>query len=184
MGTVDMHDVLDFLDGALDAHQALDRDRVGIMGGSYGGYLTAWILAHESRFAAGIVERGFLDPEFFAGTSDIGSYFGQEYVGTDPELVRSQSPQAVVDRVTSPTMVLHSADDLRCPLSQAERYFWALKANGVDTELVVFPGENHELSRSGRPRHRLQRFDAILDWWARHLPVGAQPTSSAPAPAR
>jgi dipeptidyl aminopeptidase/acylaminoacyl peptidase len=174
MGTVDMHDVLDFLDGALDAHATLDRDRVGIMGGSYGGYLTAWILAHESRFAAGIVERGFLDPEFFAGTSDIGSYFGQEYVGTDPELVRSQSPQAVVDRVTSPTMVLHSADDLRCPLSQAERYFWALKARGVDTELVVFPGENHELSRNGRPRHRLQRFDAILDWWARHLPVGAR----------
>ena len=173
MGTVDMHDVLDFLDGALGAHSALDRNRFGIMGGSYGGYLTAWILAHESRFAAGIVERGFLDPEFFAGTSDIGSFFGQEYVGTDPELVRSQSPQAVVDRVTSPTLVLHSADDLRCPLSQAERYFWALKARGVDTELLVFPGENHELSRTGRPRHRLQRFEAILDWWARHLPVDA-----------
>ncbi len=173
MGTVDMHDVLDFLDGALDTYATtLDRDRVGIMGGSYGGYLTAWILAHESRFAAGIVERGFLDPELFAGTSDIGSYFGQEYVGTDPGLVRSQSPQAVVDRVTSPTLVLHSTDDLRCPLSQAERYFWSLKARGADTELVVFPGENHELSRTGKPRHRLQRFDAVLDWWGRHLPVG------------
>jgi dipeptidyl aminopeptidase/acylaminoacyl peptidase len=173
MGTVDMHDVIDFLDGALQAHDSLDPDRVGVMGGSYGGYLTAWILAHSSRFAAGIVERGFLDPELFAGTSDIGSYFGQEYVGTDPELVRSQSPQAVVERVTSPTLVLHSADDLRCPLSQAERYFWALKARGVDTELVVFPGENHELSRTGRPRHRLQRFEVILDWWERHLPVRA-----------
>jgi dipeptidyl aminopeptidase/acylaminoacyl peptidase len=171
MGTVDMHDVLDFLDGALDAESSLDRSRVGIMGGSYGGYLTAWILAHESRFAGGIVERGFLDPGLFAGTSDIGSYFGQEYVGTDPELVRSQSPQAVVERVTTPTMVLHSADDLRCPLSQAERYFWALKAQGVDAELVVFPGENHELSRAGRPRHRLQRFEVILEFWSRHLPV-------------
>ena len=67
--------------------------------------------------------------------------------------------------------MLHSEDDLRCPLSQAVRYYTELKLNGVDTELLVFPGENHELSRSGTPVHRQQRFDAVLDWWSRHLPV-------------
>ncbi|HRP99783.1 MAG TPA: S9 family peptidase [Terrimesophilobacter sp.] len=168
MGTVDMTDVLDFLDGAVAAHPSLDGDRVGIMGGSYGGYLTAWTIAHDHRFAGAIVERGFLDPEGFVGTSDIGMFFGDEYVGTDPELMRSQSPQAVVSQVTTPTLVLHSEEDYRCPLPQAERYFAALRRQGTDAELLVFPGENHELSRSGRPRHRVQRFEAILDWWQRY----------------
>ncbi|WP_025158254.1 S9 family peptidase [Leifsonia aquatica] len=170
MGTVDLTDVLDFLDGAIAATPGLDGDRVGILGGSYGGYLTAWTIAHEHRFAAAIVERGFLDPEAFVGTSDIGSFFGDEYTGTDPALIRSQSPQAVVGDVRTPALIMHSELDLRCPLPQAERYYAALKRNGAETELVVFPGEDHELSRSGRPRHRRERFDIILDWWATHLP--------------
>jgi dipeptidyl aminopeptidase/acylaminoacyl peptidase len=170
MGTVDLDDVLDFLDGAIAADPSFDGERVGVMGGSYGGYLTAWTIAHDHRFAAAIVERGFLDPEAFVGTSDIGSFFSDEYTGTDPELMRSQSPQAVVAQVTTPTLVVHSSNDLRCPLGQAERYYASLKRQGVETELLVFPGEDHELSRAGRPRHRQERFDAILDWWARHLP--------------
>ncbi|TFD15127.1 S9 family peptidase [Cryobacterium sp. TMT1-2-2] len=170
MGTLDLADVLDFLAGALSAEPTLDAHRVGIMGGSYGGYLTAWTIAHEHRFAAAIVERGFLDPQGFVGTSDIGDFFGDEYAGTDAALLQAQSPQFLVGRVTTPTLVLHSAQDLRCPLSQGERYYAALKRGGVESELVVFPGENHDLSRTGHPRHRLQRFEIILDWWARHLP--------------
>jgi dipeptidyl aminopeptidase/acylaminoacyl peptidase len=171
MGTSDLADVLDFLDGAVTENDALDGERVGIMGGSYGGYLTAWTIAHDHRFAGAIVERGFLDPEVFVGTSDIGSFFADEYTGTDPEKIKAQSPQAMVDEVTTPTLVLHSEDDLRCPLSQAERYYTALKRRGVDTELVIFPGENHELSRSGKPLHRVQRFEIMLEWWARYLPT-------------
>ncbi|WP_104192692.1 S9 family peptidase [Cryobacterium sp. Y82] len=173
MGTLDLADVLDFLDGALAAEPVLDAERVGIMGGSYGGYLTAWTIAHDHRFAAAIVERGFLDPDAFVGTSDIGDFFGDEYAGTDANLVRSQSPQFLVSQVQTPTLVLHSAQDLRCPLSQGERYYAALKRSGIQAELVIFPGENHELSRTGRPRHRLQRFEIILDWWARFLPSAA-----------
>jgi dipeptidyl aminopeptidase/acylaminoacyl peptidase len=172
MGTVDLHDVLDFLDGVVAADGRLDGSRVGVLGGSYGGYLTAWTIAHDHRFAGAIVERGFLDPEAFFGTSDIGSFFGLEYVGETPEQVVAQSPQAVAAQVGTPTLVMHAELDLRCPLSQAERYYSTLKRHGVETELVVFPGENHELSRSGRPRHRQQRFEIILDWWKRHLPVG------------
>ncbi|AGW41411.1 acylaminoacyl peptidase [Leifsonia xyli subsp. cynodontis DSM 46306] len=172
MGTVDRIDVLDFLDGAVAAVPGLDADRAGVMGGSYGGYLTAWTIAHDHRFAAAIVERGYLDPEGFVGTSDIGSFFSDEYIGTDPDRIRSQSPQAVVARVKTPTLVMHSSADLRCPLGQAERYYAALKRNGVDAELVIFPGEDHELSRSGWPRPRRERFEIILEWWGRHLPVG------------
>ncbi|RLK49240.1 alpha/beta hydrolase family protein [Microbacterium telephonicum] len=171
MGTVDFHDVMDFLDGAVASDERLDADRVGIMGGSYGGYLTAWVIAHDHRFAGAIVERGFLDPVSFQGTSDIGSFFGDEYVGIDPAQMAAQSPMAVVDRVTTPTLVLHSELDFRCPLEQATRYYAALKRQGTPAELLVFPGENHELTRSGQPRHRVQRFEAVLEWWERHLPV-------------
>ncbi|MFT4229614.1 MAG: S9 family peptidase [Microbacterium sp.] len=171
MGTVDFHDVMDFLDGAIAADVALDGSRVGVQGGSYGGYLTAWVVAHDHRFAGAIVERGFLDPLSFQGTSDIGSFFGDEYVGTDPAQIAAQSPMAVVDRVRTPTLVVHSELDLRCPLEQATRYYSALKRNGVEAELLIFPGENHELTRGGQPRHRVERFAAILDWWARRLPA-------------
>ncbi|MGN8552013.1 UNVERIFIED_CONTAM: S9 family peptidase [Microbacterium sp. SLM126] len=171
MGTVDFADVIDFLEGAVADDPRLDGTRVGVMGGSYGGYLTAWIIAHDHRFAGAIVERGFLDPATFQGTSDIGTFFGDEYVGVSAADIARQSPMAVVDQVTTPTLVIHSELDFRCPLEQSTRYYAALKRNGAEAELLVFPGENHELTRAGQPRHRVQRFDAVLDWWARHLPT-------------
>ena len=171
MGTVDLADVLDFLEGAIAADDALDGSRVGILGGSYGGYLTAWAIAHDHRFAGAIVERGFLDPVSFQGTSDIGSFFGDEYVGTDDATIARQSPMAIVGDVTTPTLVIHSELDWRCPLEQATRYYAALKRQGTEAEMLIFPGEDHELTRSGSPRHRVERFDAVLDWWRRHLPV-------------
>jgi dipeptidyl aminopeptidase/acylaminoacyl peptidase len=177
MGTDDFADVIDFLEGAIaadaeDRPGRLDASRLGIMGGSYGGYLTAWTIAHDHRFAAAIVERGFLDPASFQGTSDIGSYFGDEYVGTDPADIARQSPFAHVGDVRTPTFVIHSEQDLRCPLEQGTRYFTALRRHGVPASMLVFPGEDHELTRSGRPRHRLQRFAAIQEWWEQAL--GAQ----------
>ena len=171
MGTLDYFDVMDFFDGVVSADPRLDGDRVGVMGGSYGGYMTAWVIAHDHRFAGAIVERGFLDPTAFPGSSDIGSFFGQEYVGTDPAQIAAQSPMAVVDRVKTPTLVLHSELDFRCPLEQATRYYAALKKQGTEAEMLIFPGEDHELTRGGRPQHRVQRFDAVLDWWRRYLPV-------------
>lgn len=171
MGTLDFQDVIAFLDGALKKDKSLDKNRLGILGGSYGGYLTAWTIAHDQRFKAAIVERGYLDPESFVGTSDIGWFFSPEYVGEDPEKVRAQSPMAFVDEVRTPTLVVHSEQDWRCPIEQAQRYFARLKANGVETEMLIFPGENHELSRSGTPWHRVQRFEAMLEWFGRYLPV-------------
>jgi dipeptidyl aminopeptidase/acylaminoacyl peptidase len=175
-GNLDSLDVLAFLDHALATVPGLDAERVGVMGGSYGGYLTAWLIAHEHRFAAAIVERGYLDPRSFVGASDIGWFFAPAYNTPDPARMDAQSPTLLAGQVTTPTLVLHSEDDLRCPISQAFRYYTELKLAGVDAELLVFPGETHELSRSGRPWHRRQRFEAILDWWRRYLPV-AGPTA-------
>lgn len=171
MGTLDFADVIDFLEGALADDARLDGERVGVMGGSYGGYLTAWVIAHDHRFAGAIVERGFLDPVSFQGTSDIGTFFGDEYVGLSADDIARQSPMAVVDKVRTPTFVIHSELDFRCPLEQATRYYSALKRQGTEAEMLVFPGENHELTRSGQPRHRVERFEAIVDWWHRRLPV-------------
>uniref|UniRef100_UPI0039F0BA5B alpha/beta hydrolase family protein n=1 Tax=Sinomonas sp. G460-2 TaxID=3393464 RepID=UPI0039F0BA5B len=175
MGSVDLEDVLGFVDSALAEFPELDGERLGVMGGSYGGYLTAWTIAHDHRFRAAIVERGFLDPVSFIGSSDIGWFFPGEYTGWDVEAMNAQSPMACVDAVTTPTLVVHSEEDWRCPIEQAQRYYAALRLRGVETELLVFPGENHELSRSGTPHHRKQRFEHILRWWARHLPTDANP---------
>ncbi|MFC0675927.1 S9 family peptidase [Brachybacterium hainanense] len=168
-GTVDAEDVLDLLEAALARDARLDGERLGIMGGSYGGYLTAWIIGHDHRFSGAIVERGFLDPLSFQGTSDIGTSFGDQYIGTSAEDIHRQSAFAAAPAVRTPTLVIHSEQDLRCPLEQGTRYYSALQRAGVESEMLIFPGEDHELTRSGQPRHRVERFDAVLDWWKRQL---------------
>jgi dipeptidyl aminopeptidase/acylaminoacyl peptidase len=167
-GNLDAKDVLALLDAAL-ADPDLDDDRVGVMGGSYGGYMTSWLVAHSDRFRAAISERACNAFDSFEGASDIGWLFVDQYVGTDPERVAAQSPLTHVDRIRTPMLLIHSEHDWRCPVEQAQRLFVALKQRKVEAELLLFPGEGHELSRSGLPSHRIARFEAILDWWARHL---------------
>lgn len=168
LGDVDVVDVLAFLDHCLTADPSLDGTRVGVMGGSYGGYLTAWLIAQTPRFTAAIVERGYLDGRSMIGAADIGWFFPFEYQGSLAE-IDQRSPLYQVHRVQTPTMLIHSERDLRCPLSMAERYYTELKLRGVETKLLVFPGEGHELSRSGTPRHRVARFEFILTWWAQQF---------------
>ena len=120
-----------------------------------------------------MVERGYLDATTFIGSSDIGWFFASGYHG-DARAMREQSPMTHVQQVRTPTLVIHSEADWRCPVEQGQRWFTALKLQGVETELLLFPGEGHELSRSGRPRHRRARFEHVLRWWASHLPVTPQ----------
>ncbi|WP_448627976.1 S9 family peptidase [Geodermatophilus sp. URMC 64] len=173
-GTLDADDVLAFLDAALEDPR-LDAGRVGVMGGSYGGYLTTMLLGRTTRFVAGISERAFTDPVSFVGSSDIGWFFPDQYLGTDPDRIAAQSPMTTVEKITTPTMVIHSEEDWRCPVEQGLRLYVALKRRDVPTELLLFPGEGHELSRSGRPRHRLARLEHVLRWWARWLPTDRNP---------
>jgi dipeptidyl aminopeptidase/acylaminoacyl peptidase len=169
MGTVDADDLLALLDAAL-ATDGVDTTRVGVMGGSYGGFMTGWLASHAGgRFRAAIVERAVTSWDSFAGSSDIGFVFATAYTGRDPEVSAAQSPLAYADKIDLPVLIIHSEQDWRCPVEQAQRLYVALKLRQVETELLLFPGEGHELSRSGLPSHRVARFDAVLDWWSRHF---------------
>jgi dipeptidyl aminopeptidase/acylaminoacyl peptidase len=167
-GNLDSQDLLALLDTALEDPD-LDGDRVGVMGGSYGGFMTTWLVAHSDRFTAAISERACNAFDSFEGSSDIGWFFVPQYNGTDPERVAAQSPLTHVDRIRTPMLLIHSEQDWRCPVEQAQRLFVALKQRKVEVELLLFPGEGHELTRSGLPSHRVARFEAVLDWWQRHL---------------
>ena len=169
-GKVDLEDITAALDAALESHPELDRQRLGIMGGSYGGFMTAWAVAHSDRFRSAIVERALTSFPSFEGTSDIGRIFTSNYVQSDLlEEKWAKSPLALADRIFTPTLILHSEEDYRCPIEQAEQLWMLLMQRGIETEMVRFPGEGHELSRSGKPHHRMERFEAILDWHDRHL---------------
>ncbi|MET8996529.1 S9 family peptidase [Amycolatopsis sp. NPDC004169] len=169
LGTVDVDDVLALLDKALERPD-LDASRVGIMGGSYGGFMTSWLAAHHgARFKAAWSERAVNAWDSMLGSSDIGYFFVDAYIGSSPEEQRKRSPLTYAAQVEIPFAVVHSEQDWRCPLEQAERMFVALRRAGAPAEMLLFPGEGHELSRTGRPRHRVQRFDAVLEWWSRHL---------------
>ncbi|HEX4700787.1 MAG TPA: S9 family peptidase [Pseudonocardiaceae bacterium] len=172
IATVDVVDVLAVLDVALDRPDC-DGDRVGVMGGSYGGFMTSWLAGHHGeRFRAAWSERALNAWDSFSGSSDIGWFFTDGYVGTDLAEQRRLSPLTYADQVRIPFMVAHSENDLRCPFEQGQRMFVALRRAGVEAEMLVFPGESHELTRSGKPRHRVQRFRAVLEWWRRHLKTG------------
>jgi dipeptidyl aminopeptidase/acylaminoacyl peptidase len=169
VGNLDRLDLLALLDAAL-ADPDLDAGRVGVMGGSYGGYMTTWLAGNDpDRFVAGISERAVNALDSAEATSDIGWFFVPSYFGTDPERRRAQNPLDVADHIRIPMLLIHSEQDWRCPLEQAQRLFVALRRRSVPAEMLVFPGEGHELSRSGLPSHRVARFEAILDWWRRYL---------------
>ncbi|MET3805152.1 dipeptidyl aminopeptidase/acylaminoacyl peptidase [Nakamurella sp. UYEF19] len=171
LGTVDADDVLALLDAALELPDC-DGERVGVMGGSYGGFMTSWLASHApERFTAAISERAVNAWDSFAGSSDIGYFFAENYVGPDRESQWKSSPLAYADDITLPLLIIHSEHDWRCPIEQGQRLYVALKRRGAETEMLLFPSEGHELSRSGRPRHRVQRFEAILEWWGRYLPL-------------
>jgi dipeptidyl aminopeptidase/acylaminoacyl peptidase len=171
-GTVDYEDVIAVLDEALRRFDFCDPERLGVMGGSYGGYMTSWIVGHTDRFSAAISERALNNMLSEFGSSDIG-WFMKGYTGVfpfeDPEPYLRHSPTTYATQITTPLLILHSEQDLRCNIEQAENLFAILRLLKRDVELVRFPGESHELTRSGSPRHRVRRFEIVLDWLARYL---------------
>jgi dipeptidyl aminopeptidase/acylaminoacyl peptidase len=171
-GTVDADDVLAVVDDVLARHARPDAP-VHLTGGSYGGFMTNWLVGHTDRFRSAVTQRSICNWVSFFGTADIGPFFTEDEVGDAPwrdlEALWRQSPLAHVERVVTPTLVLHSENDHRCPIEQAEQWFGALKRLGrAETRLVRFPDEGHELSRSGRPDRRMQRIDLILGWFQTH----------------
>jgi dipeptidyl aminopeptidase/acylaminoacyl peptidase len=151
----------------------LDQDRMGVMGGSYGGLATVMVASMDHTYRSAVAERGVYNWVSFAGASDI-PWFVELYIGaTMPDGVDEiwrASSLARAHHITTPTLVIHSEHDYRCPVDQGQQLFTLLYTMGVETELLLFPpGEGHELSRSGKPKHRVERFNAIVAWHDRHL---------------
>jgi dipeptidyl aminopeptidase/acylaminoacyl peptidase len=174
-GKVDYEDFMDFTDEAIRRFPWIDKDRLGLTGGSYGGYTTNWIITQTNRFRAAVTFRSICNWVSKFGVSDIGytqpetisgekTYWGQALLEQ-----MKHSPLYYVDRVTTPCLIVHSEQDYRCPIEQGEQWFTALKLNGVPTELVRFPDENHELSRSGKPKHREERLQHMVRWFEAYL---------------
>lgn len=152
----------------------IDPQRMGVTGGSYGGYMTAWIIGHTDRFQAAVAQRSVSNFISMAGSTDLGNVwdalFGAEAsVWEDVEHHWRQSPLKYIGNAKTPTLVIHSEQDYRCDVEQGEQIFVALKKLGVDTELVRFPGESHGLSRGGRTDRRIARLNHMLRWFDRYL---------------
>ncbi|WP_243094947.1 S9 family peptidase [Thermus thalpophilus] len=172
-GERDERDLLGFLDHVL-ARFPLDPSRVGVAGGSYGGYMVNWLTArHPERFKAAVTDRSIANWLSFFGSSDIGPRFTHLELFAKPwerpEVLWEKSPLRLVHRVKTPTLVVHAEADHRCPIDQGETWYTALFHLGVKARFFRVPEEGHELSRSGRPDRRLARLRAYLDWWRENL---------------
>jgi dipeptidyl aminopeptidase/acylaminoacyl peptidase len=169
-GTVDADDILAIARAARETHPDAPMH---LTGGSYGGFMTNWLVGQTDEFKSAVTQRSICNWLSMYGTSDIGYRFNEREVGGNPwddtDKLWRQSPLKYVANVTTPLLILHAEEDFRCPMEQAEQFYIALKRIGkADTKLIRFPGESHELSRSGRPDRRLARLEAILEWFGTH----------------
>ncbi|HZW54256.1 MAG TPA: prolyl oligopeptidase family serine peptidase, partial [Candidatus Elarobacter sp.] len=179
-GGIDVADVLRILDGAL-AQGEFDTARIGVAGGSYGGFVTSWVMGHSDRFAAGVSMRAVNDFVSEAGASDLGWFLEREletrYADDAGRKLFEGSPMRAASSITAPLLVEHSERDYRCPIDQGEQLFTILRRLGnANTEFVRFTDKGHEMSRAGKPRSRVLRLRAIAHWFVRHLrPGGIDP---------
>jgi len=171
-GDRDYRDIMESVDYLINAGVA-DSNRLGVAGGSYGGYMTNWVVGHTDRFKAAVTMRSISNWYSFFGTSDIGYYFAEEEVGGIPwenlEHYIENSPITYAQKIKTPMLIIHSEEDYRCPIEQGEQLFVALKKLRKETKMIRFPGENHDLSRSGKPRHRIERLNHIVNWFKKYL---------------
>ncbi|HJW82752.1 MAG TPA: S9 family peptidase [Anaerolineae bacterium] len=171
-GSADYDDLMAWAD-TLAKKPYIDRQRMGVTGGSYGGYMTNWIIGHTDRFMAAVTQRSVSNMISMYGSSDFNWAF-QEELGDQPpwdnvENYWERSPMKYIGNARTPTLVLHNEQDLRCAIEQGEQVFVALKKLGVETEMVRFPDEPHGLSRVGRTDRRIERLHRIRGWFDRYL---------------
>lgn len=172
-GTIDYDDLMKFADEVINKYSFIEAEKVGVTGGSYGGFMTNWIIGHTDRFKAAASQRSISNWISMFSTTDIGYFFAEDQNLATPwgdhEKLWQHSPLKYADRVKTPTLFLHSEEDYRCWIAEGIQMFTALKYHGVEARLCMFRGENHELSRSGKPKHRLRRLEEITGWFNKHL---------------
>ena len=170
-----MDDLQNFLSEIFDKYPAIDRERLGITGGSYGGYLTNYILAHSDLFKSAVSERGICNLSTSFLTSDIGYYFVKEYMGNtstpwqEPSLYDEASPIRQAHLIKTPTSFNHGLSDTRCHYTESVMMYQALLYHGVDCELNLYDDEGHGFITSGKPLHRLMRHQKVISWFNRFL---------------
>ena len=174
-GGTDFKNLMDFTDAVLEKYPNIDTKRMCETGGSYGGFMTNWIIGHTDRFCCAASQRSISNWISFSFISDIGLYFGPDQNGCkglfseeDVEKMWNHSPLKYADNVKTPTLFIHSDEDYRCPLPEGMQMMQALAYKGVETRMCIFHGENHELSRSGKPAHRIRRLTEITNWFNEH----------------
>jgi dipeptidyl aminopeptidase/acylaminoacyl peptidase len=171
-GSVDYEDLMAVVDEGLRRFDFLDGERLGVLGGSYGGYMTSWIVSHTNRFKAACSERAVNHLLSAFGSSDLFWLFSRHFGGLpwdDVQAWLDRSPAQHAQAIETPLLIVHSDNDLRCDVEQAEHLFVLLRLQHKPVELVRFPAEGHELSRSGSPAHRVQRLELLVDWFDREL---------------
>ena len=172
-GTVDYQNLMDFTDEVLKRYPMIDASRLGVAGGSYGGFMTNWIIGHTDRFHAAASQRSISNWVSFEHNSDIGHTFILNNQGgntrTNVELLWKQSPLQFAPNCKTPTLFIHSDEDYRCYMAEGIAMFSAIKRNGCPAKLCLFHGENHELSRSGKPENRIDRRREIIEWMDTYL---------------
>lgn len=172
-GTIDYEDIMAFVDKALTQFGFISALQMGVTGGSYGGFMTNWIIGHTDRFQAAASQRSIANWLGFFNTSDIGYTFDKDQMDGTPwdsaEKLWKHSPVKYADNVHTPTLFIHSEEDYRCNMFEGIQMFYALRYHGVDTRLCLFKDENHELSRSGKPKNRVRRLQEITRWMDKHL---------------
>jgi dipeptidyl aminopeptidase/acylaminoacyl peptidase len=170
-GVADMPDFMAAVDHVLSLG-GLDPERLGVTGGSYGGFSTNWLLGHTDHFKAAVTDRSICNMVSMFGTDDIALVSLAPEMGTpwdNTKLYWDLSPLKYVGNVTAPCLIIHSENDHRCPMEQAEQWFLALRKLDVPTEFVRFPDESHGLGRNGKPKHRVERLERTLGWFEKHL---------------
>ena len=176
-GTIDYEDLMAFADEMLVRYPDADGSRFGVTGGSYGGFMTNWIIGHTDRFAAAVSQRSISNWIAFEHTSDIGHTFTYNNQGTltrdNVEKLWEHSPLKYADRCKTPTLFIHADADYRCWMVEGISMFTALKMHGCEARMCLFHGESHELSRSGKPQNRIRRMEEILGWMDNYLKGGA-----------
>lgn len=174
-GAWGLKDSLDIMAGvdALLQKGYIDEQRMGVTGGSYGGFMTNWLIGHNDRFKAAVTQRSISNLASEFGCSDFGWIFADDEFETTPwddlELYMQLSPVTYVKNIHTPLLILHSEQDLRCNIEQAEQLFTALKWLGREVQFVRFEGQSHGLSRGGHPKLRLERLLLILGWFDKYL---------------
>ena len=173
-GTIDYEDIMDFTDLVLEKHPYIDPKRIGVTGGSYGGYMTNWIIGHTDRFAAAASQRSISNWISKFCTTDIGYFFvydqgGEATPWDGHDRLWESSPLKYADKAKTPTLFIHSEEDYRCWYPEGLQMFTALKYHGVEARMCMFREENHELSRGGKPKHRMRRLQEIQDWFDKYL---------------